>query len=566
MLKRSFQNKIIWPIVVVVVLLVVILNFYLSVKFLSYSDSLISEKILINVNTLKFHLDDSRDNSKTAAISMAFNPEAVKAVKERDTKKILHVFTSMVDLYRISYFTVCDNNGFVLARTYEPEIFGDSILNQQNVKDALNGKVSSYFESGTHVKISLRTGAPIYDTDGTLIGAISAGVRFDMDSEVDDMKKMLNSEVTIYYGNTRIATTIINDGQRIIGTSLDPYIEKIVIENKQEYLHDVDIFGTQYKTFYLPLINGNDKVFAAFAISTSIEELKEASNILIIDGIIIGAIGLSISVLFLFYIVSSISKPLVNLAIDMDNIADGNLKINTDIDSDDEIGRLSKSLQHVVSIINKLLEDINIMIHEQEKGNTSHSLSTDTLRGDYKILGEHILKLVNFGMYDQLTSMPNRRTFDNRLDLEWNRAIREMSSISILLMDVDKFKNYNDVYGHQQGDLALQTVAQVLMQSTKRAVDFAARWGGEEFAVLLPGTDVHGALKVAEQIRAEIENTVIPCTSAGATKITVSIGVNIQTPAQHDTLDSFISNADKALYKAKETGRNRVVCNEANNV
>jgi diguanylate cyclase (GGDEF)-like protein len=163
---------------------------------------------------------------------------------------------------------------------------------------------------------------------------------------------------------------------------------------------------------------------------------------------------------------------------------------------------------------------------------------------------------------DQLTSIPNRRGFDIRMDMEWVRAIREKTLISILIMDVDKFKAYNDTYGHQQGDVALQSVAKTVVQSLKRPGDFAARWGGEEFVVLLPNTDASGAMNIAERIRLNISNVLIPCADGTETKITISIGVKTQSPWRENSLDNFIAGADKALYKAKETGRNRVCCSE----
>ena len=161
-------------------------------------------------------------------------------------------------------------------------------------------------------------------------------------------------------------------------------------------------------------------------------------------------------------------------------------------------------------------------------------------------------------MIDQLTNIPNRRSFDNRLNMEWNRAIREKTPISFLMMDVDKFKNYNDTYGHQQGDLVLQTVASVFARTLKRSGDFAARWGGEEFVVLLPNSEKDGAMLVAEQIRANVESEIIPIPDGGNTKVTISIGVNTLIPTGDSVLETFVSGADSALYTAKETGRNRV--------
>jgi diguanylate cyclase (GGDEF)-like protein len=147
--------------------------------------------------------------------------------------------------------------------------------------------------------------------------------------------------------------------------------------------------------------------------------------------------------------------------------------------------------------------------------------------------------------------------------MEWSRAIREQVPISFLMLDIDKFKNYNDTYGHQQGDVVLQAVAKLLLKSSRRSSDFAARWGGEEFAILLPNTPLPNAMDVAEKIRVNIENEMIPCTGNTTTKVTASIGVNSQIPARDSSLEEFISAADKALYAAKAAGRNQVKSGQA---
>jgi diguanylate cyclase (GGDEF)-like protein len=183
-----------------------------------------------------------------------------------------------------------------------------------------------------------------------------------------------------------------------------------------------------------------------------------------------------------------------------------------------------------------------------------------------KLRVQNQIKIVNqlrtiqhLSMHDQLTNLPNRRSFDDRLHLEWNRSIRERTPLSFLMIDVDKFKDYNDTYGHQQGDVVLQIIADVLSQSTKRPGDFAARWGGEEFVVVLPNTVLGGAVDLAEDIRINVENVLIPCADGSTNRVTVSIGVNSQIPSQGSSIDTFISNADKALYEAKGQGRNRVI-------
>jgi diguanylate cyclase (GGDEF)-like protein len=159
---------------------------------------------------------------------------------------------------------------------------------------------------------------------------------------------------------------------------------------------------------------------------------------------------------------------------------------------------------------------------------------------------------------DPLTGLPNRRNLDMRLDIEWRIALREKQQISFLMVDIDHFKNYNDQYGHQQGDEVLRTIAKTIKRTPKRPGDFVARWGGEEFAVLLSNTNSAGALKIAEAIRANVEKMNVPLSNGIVVKLTVSVGVNSLVPEQNNSLETFVSAADKELYKAKEAGRNRV--------
>jgi len=179
------------------------------------------------------------------------------------------------------------------------------------------------------------------------------------------------------------------------------------------------------------------------------------------------------------------------------------------------------------------------------------------VRNQIQIL-EQLRAIQKLSMFDQLTGLPNRRYFENRLAAEWSRASRDNTPASILMIDVDRFKYYNDTYGHPQGDLALKAVAKALNESHKRSADFSARWGGEEFIVLLPNTDLDGAADVAETIRRNVENTTIPGPAGMITKVTVSIGVSTRERGSDETTGEHITKADAMLYEAKNQGRNRV--------
>ncbi|NVZ37484.1 GGDEF domain-containing protein [Pseudomonas sp. 21615526] len=158
---------------------------------------------------------------------------------------------------------------------------------------------------------------------------------------------------------------------------------------------------------------------------------------------------------------------------------------------------------------------------------------------------------------DGLTGLANRRTLDQRLRLEWDRAQRSAEPLTVLMIDVDHFKAFNDRHGHQGGDEALRTVAQVIEGNIRRPADLAARYGGEEFAVVLPHTDSQGARVIAEHIRSSVEH--LPRVGGDTVPITVSIGLSTWTKNSRTTLEELLLNADQALYEAKHTGRNRVV-------
>ncbi len=167
--------------------------------------------------------------------------------------------------------------------------------------------------------------------------------------------------------------------------------------------------------------------------------------------------------------------------------------------------------------------------------------------------------LLSRSALDGLTVIPNRRRFDEVLEHEWKRAMRTGRSLSVVLIDVDDFKPYNDTYGHQAGDHCLKRVAGVLSRGVKRPGDLVARYGGEEFAVVLPGTDVNGAIEMAETFREQIEACAMPHAQSRAGRVvTISAGVAAIVPARGDKSAGLIEAADRALYQAKHEGRNRV--------
>ena len=183
----------------------------------------------------------------------------------------------------------------------------------------------------------------------------------------------------------------------------------------------------------------------------------------------------------------------------------------------------------------------------------------ETLR-DITLQKEAQDELKRLATRDGLTGVANRRSFDEVLVAEWLRGTRDVKPLSLVLLDVDHFKRYNDAFGHQGGDACLKTIASALTVSCHRSADLVARYGGEEFAAILPGTTVSGALTVAERIRADIAALKLPHPgNDNVGCVSISLGVATVVPDRTLEMGELVEAADRALYAAKRAGRNRAV-------
>lgn len=167
--------------------------------------------------------------------------------------------------------------------------------------------------------------------------------------------------------------------------------------------------------------------------------------------------------------------------------------------------------------------------------------------------------LKSLALVDGLTGIANRRHFESTIQIDWLQCAREKSPLSLLLMDIDQFKMFNDYYGHLAGDGCLQKVAKSLSNTLNRPYDLVARYGGEEFAFILPKTDLDGANYIAKTVAENIRQLGIPHLRSTAGLVTLSIGVATTIPHHKISPDMLIAEADKVLYQAKENGRNQSV-------
>ena len=209
----------------------------------------------------------------------------------------------------------------------------------------------------------------------------------------------------------------------------------------------------------------------------------------------------------------------------------------------------NENLDRKVEERTKELDSANAKMLEQNE-------ELEAMNGELEALNEALHRLT---IVDGLTGIANRRYFDECLERDWRAGLRQQKPLSLIMADLDFFKMFNDTYGHQKGDECLRIVAGVLSGNAMRTRDLAARYGGEEFAIILPDTDLAGAMVVGENIRRQMEDLRIENREAPGQWVTISLGVASLMPSAAESPALLINLADKALYEAKSAGRNRVM-------
>lgn len=266
------------------------------------------------------------------------------------------------------------------------------------------------------------------------------------------------------------------------------------------------------------------------------------------DAMFLFAIIASVVTIIAFAIGQLLTKPIIYLTNIVFQFTAGNLDIRAKITSKDEIGQLAKSFNDMALQLQTSFETLEQRVHQR-------TIELVIAKEKAEDANQKLEQLVNL---DGLTQVANRRCFDGRLQAEWKRLAREQQPLSLILFDVDRFKSYNDYYGHLRGDDCLIKIAQIVQQTVHRPADLVARYGGEEFSVLLPNTDLAGAIEVAQNIQQAIQDRAIPHAQSDIKDIvTVSLGITSVIPNDDINPDTLIASADKALYDAKQQGRDR---------
>lgn len=271
-----------------------------------------NRRINVSVKSVENEISQLKLTSNLAAVQISENKNLIKSIISQDRNEILRKVRELQDITNVDFCTVTDNRGDVLIRAHIPDNYGDNVANQAEIKAALEGKVFTSILRGVTTPLLIVTGTPIYDQDENIIGAVSIGFRLVSNMFVDKLKEITGNEVTIFFGDERIATTILNEnGTRAIGTKAASYVSEKVLAG-QSYVGKVVVLNREILTKYVPLFGPENEVVGMSFVGEYTENDSKKRTSFIAGGIALTLIVLVIAILVATFIARIIEKQLAN--------------------------------------------------------------------------------------------------------------------------------------------------------------------------------------------------------------------------------------------------------------
>ena len=327
--------------------------------FTDYSDTTAKNLARSGVNGLHNLLEDAKQEMKMRAILLATNPEVASAVEAKDTARVLAVVGRISKDIPVDSITISDEKGIVIARTHEPAKKGDSVAGQANVREALKGNVTAGVEPGTIVKLSARAGAPVRNAQGQIIGVITPGVTLTKNEVVDKTKKLFNIDATLFKDDVRESTTIMQNGQRQVGTKLDPAIADIVLKQGKPFDGTATILGMAYFTSYEPIIGPTGKPVGILFAGESMAHAHASRDKMVITVAVTILIAIILAFLATLWMARKITGPLLQLGAVAGTVANGDLTQNVKVNSSDEVGALAQNFNTMLLHLRELVKHVH---------------------------------------------------------------------------------------------------------------------------------------------------------------------------------------------------------------
>ncbi len=376
--KMGIGTKLMIFIIVVVVLTITIIASGALFQISSFNNKISQEQAVKGMEGLNSLIESYREQSLKFATIISLNNDVVDGVKKKDEKGINNVINSIANKSNLDFITITDSAGIVLASTYEGNTKGNNLASETNIQRAIKGSSFSTVDSGIIDKLTASAGVPIKDETNKIIGVISTGFMLDKVEMMDRLKEVYKTDITLFWGDVRFNTTIIQNGNRLIGTKLDPTIAEKVLTKKEKYIGDAQILGVPYKCAYMPLVNSDNQVIGVLFSGQSISEVISTRNKII--NFIVGISGVAVLIFALsiyLYIKRKITLPLINVVSATEKIADRNMDVSINYNSHDEIGDLCNNFNKMTQNLNEVLS--NIASSSKEVAASSAQMSASSI-------------------------------------------------------------------------------------------------------------------------------------------------------------------------------------------
>lgn len=358
---NSIKTKLLLYINVLILLAIITTVGSTIYMFSQYNEEITQQQAFSGMMGLSKAVEQYKKESLNRAEMFSEYKGVPEAIESKDTRAVLDVLAPLVEGTGIDFATITDEMGIVIARTHDPAKMGDSVINQKNVQVALKGESIAVVESGTVVKLSARSGVPVRNDHGQLVGVISVGYDLSKEKVVDEIKDLFSTDATLFLKDTRVNTTIIKDNQRQIGTQLDPVIATKVLNENQKYIGNATILGESYVTAYMPLVGPDGKnIGIIFAGKTKVNALAMIKKISFIVFFITLTV-LIIAIILTIVMTSKTVGPIKNLADRASQMATGNLAVDKiNFNSRDELGQLAQAFNSMHSNLCTMVEQLKV--------------------------------------------------------------------------------------------------------------------------------------------------------------------------------------------------------------
>lgn len=364
---KGLSSRILRAIVIFVICAIVITAVSSLASMSALINNITNHQAAASANIMKEELNITSKTLEISSKTIALNQTIIDGILNKRINRILEESNKLKVVLELDDITITDSNGSILSSTQSAKKAGDKFSNQDAIKSAINGNVYSIIDSETNSKYAVNVTAPIYNKSENIIGTVTTSYNLDNTDLVDKLKKITGDEFTIFEGDKRINTTITNNGERVIGTNLDPKIADIVINQKQNYTGRAKLFGKNHITAYYPILSNDGSIVTGIIFSgrdnTDVEQ-KIFINILltIFIAIIAALIDVIIGSIILKKGLKLPLEKVVNAAkaIEVGNINSEVINNINEINSTDEIGLLARSIEGAINSVKIMSDDIGI--------------------------------------------------------------------------------------------------------------------------------------------------------------------------------------------------------------